>query len=625
MRKIWLLVACALMCRAQTSQLPAADVQLPLPEPYCPAYPKAVQAQWAAALQRDQLLMEFARTAAANKTRAQAITISIPQNNFIDQLLFTKMASDGVAPAPLTTDSEFLRRAYVDLNGRIPEPEQVVAFLADTTPNKRSKLIDQLLASDAYVSQFTLYFNNRFLVTRGSGSQVRLAGRNLFYNFLRDFVARDRPYNQFVQDMLSASGADDTAPGVNYFLRYFSQDQQLPPQDFWDDMTDYVTTQFMGFRTACISCHNGRGHLENINLFLAPKRRQQFWSTSAFFARMDFFQQGEQFDDVRFFLRDRSYGSYTGAVPVTNPGNRPQRVGADVTLPSFILNGANPTTANWRSDFVKLVTSDRQFARATVNYLWAYFFGTGIVDPPDGWDLVRVDPNNPPPAPWPIQNSQPALLEALTDAFINSNYSIKSVVRLIANSNAYQLSSRYDGTWNPAYVSYFARHNPRRLSAEELWDAIAIATQTEEPMNVAGFPGPVMYANQLPDPYEPWDNYNVQNFLTTLGRGNHTTIARDSSPTLLGLLFLMNQYDVVNRVGEAYGPYDPLNRATRIALQSIPDDEAIRQIYLATIARYPTDAEIAAVMAFRGTNPRWVWLPGTQWALINKLEFIFDN
>ena len=569
--------------------------------------------------------MEFARSRRPTPPRDGPISVSIPRANFIDKLLFDKMSADGVPPAPLTSDSEFLRRVFVDLTGRIPQPEKVVSFLTDTSPDKRSKLIDELLKSDAYISQFTLYFNNRFQVTRGYPSNVRLVGRNLFYSFLRDFVARDRPYNQFVKELLGAAGDADTVPGVNYYVRYVSQEEYNPPQDFWDDITDYVTTQFLGFRTACVSCHNGRAHLENINLFLAPKRRADFWSTSAFFSRTDFFLQGEQDYRYRYLLQDRSYGNYTGAVPVSNPGNRPQRMGADVTLPAWILNGANPSTLNWRSEFVNMITGDRQFARATVNYLWAYFFGTGIVDPPDGWDLARIDPNNPPPAPWPIQNSQPALLEALTDAFINSNYSIKTMVRLITNSNVYQLSSRYTGQWNSAYASDFARHSPRRLAAEELWDAIAIATQTEEPMNVAGFPNPVMYANELPDPYEPWDNYNVTNFLSTLGRGNYTTLARDSSPTLLGLLFLMNQYDVYNRVAEPYGPYSPINRATRVAASTLSDADAVRQIYLATLARYPTDQEIAAILAARGNNPRWVWLPRMQWALINKLEFIFDD
>jgi hypothetical protein len=617
-----------LVCSLSAVLWCAAQDRFPSPDTHCPSYPEALRSKWNAALEQ-QYAYRDARTQLLRSStgRRTAVRVNIPRNNLIDNYLFDKMSTDGVNPAPLTMDSEFLRRAYLDLNGRIPQPEQVVAFLNDSTADKRSRVIDQLLASDAYVSQFTLYFNNQFQVTRGYPSNVRVVGRNLFYNFLRDFVARDRPYDQFVREVLTAAGDADSVPGVNYFVRYVSQEEFNPPQDFWDDMTDYVTTQFLGARTACISCHNGRGHLENINLYLTPKRRTDFWNTSAFFARMDFFLQGEQDGGrYRYFLQDRNYGVYTGAVPITNPGNRPQRGGANVTKPTLIFTGESPATGSWRSEFVRLVTSNRQFARAAVNYLWAYFFGTGIVDPPDGWDLARIDPSNPPPDPWPLQNTQPQLLEALTDAFINSNYSIKTMVRLIANSNAYQLSSRYPtGQWNPAWASDFARHSPRRLSAEELWDAIAIATQTEEPMNVEGFDRPLMYANQLPDPSEPWENYNVTNFLSTLGRGNYTTIGRDSSPTLLGLLFLMNQYDVYQRVAEAYGQYTPINRATRAAVSSMADTDAVNQIYLATLARYPTEAEMTTIGAARGNNPRWVWLPRLQWALINKLDFIFNN
>ena len=134
-----------------------------------------------------------------------------------------------------------------------------------------------------------------------------------------------------------------------------------------------------------------------------------------------------------------------------------------------------------------------------------------------------------------------------------------------------------------------------------------------------------MYANELPDPYEPWDNGNVTAFLSSLGRGNHTTVDRDSSPTLLGLLFLMNQWDVYQRTAEATGPYTPVNRATRVAVMPVTDDEAVRQIFLATLARYPTTAEISAALAARGSNPRIIWLPRLQWALVNKLDFIFDN
>ena len=294
------------------------------PDPSCPSYPEALRAKWSAALERDSSLRNF--TLARKTAHPQAVPITLPRANFIDSLLFDKMAADGVNPAPSTNDAEFLRRVSIDLTGRIPQPQDVSAFLSDTTSGKRAKLIEKLLASDAYVSQFTLYYNNRFKVGRGYPSSVRLVGRNLFHNYLRDAVARDRPFNELAKEMLSAGGDPDSVAGVNYFVRYFSQLQGNPPQDFWDDMTDYVTTQFLGFRTACVSCHNGRGHLENINVFLTAKRRSDFWATSAYFARTSFFLQGEQdFGGYRYLLQDRSYGNYTGSVPLSNPGNRPQR------------------------------------------------------------------------------------------------------------------------------------------------------------------------------------------------------------------------------------------------------------------------------------------------------------
>ncbi len=110
-----------------------------------------------------------------------------------------------------------------------------------------------------------------------------------------------------------------------------------------------------------------------------------------------------------------------------------------------------------------------------------------------------------------------------------------------------------------------------------------------------------------------------------MGRGNFTTIVRDSSPTLLGLLFLMNQFDVFARTAEATGSFTPVNRATRVALSTLTDQDAIQEIYLATLSRLPTSSETAAAIESRGSTPRFIWLPRLQWALVNKLDFIFDN
>ena len=586
-------------------------------DPGCPRYPTAVRTELEESLALD-------REYAANARRARATGKSrlAQSGNFIDQLIGAKMSADGVTPAPRTTDAEFLRRVYLDLSGRIPSVAQAERFLSTEDPDKRTKLIEELLASSAYADQFALFFLNRFKVTR-SHESVSTEGRNVFYNFVREMVANDRPYDDFVRQLLTAAGEVDTSPGAQFFARWM--DVSGPIQDSWDDITDKITTTFLGYKTECVSCHNGRAHLEKINLHLSRRTRLEFWQMSAFLSRMHFVRLSD--DPIgfrpRIILVDRDYGSYSGAVPANNPGNRPARVGA-VVDPKFFSTGSEPNTGDWRLALAWMVTQDRQFARATANYLWSYFFASGIVDPPDAWDLSRVDPNRPPPSEWPLQNSHPELLEKLADYLIENGYRLKPLIRLIAQSDTYQLSSRYEGQWKPAYVRYFARHEARRLSAEQMYDSLITATNTVQPMTVLYPPGVVRYANQLADPTEPFTDFRVVDFLNQLGRGNWTTIDRTSEPTLLGLLYLMNDSQNVNRsLGLSNASVGVTNRVHEVDAAASDDVDAIRRIFLATLTRYPTEQE-AGVMLRRKSGPRYQWLSDLQWALLNKLDFAFN-
>ena len=544
------------------------------------------------------------------------------RSNFIDQRLFAKMAADNVKPAPVSSDAEFLRRVTLDLTGRIPTPEAAETFLNDTASDKRAKLIDSLLDSDAYSDQFTLFFLNKFRVSRNHES-ISVPARNTFYEFVRSFVQTDRPYDQFVREMLAANGEVDSQPGAQFFARWM--DVNGPIQDSWDDITDKITTTFLGFKTECVSCHNGRAHLEKINLWLTRRTREQFWQTSAFLSRMYYIRWS---DDVigfrpRIVLIDRDYGSYSGAVNPGNPGNRPPRTGA-VVDPEFILNRAKPRGDNWRQDLSRIVTEDKQFARATANHLWANFFGHGIVDPPEAWDFMRTDGKTPPPEGWPSQNAHPELLDDLADFFIRNNFQLKPLLRQIVSSDAYQLSSTYDGEWQPAYIRYFAKFEARRLSAEQLYDALTVATRTEQPMTVAGLAKALRYANQLPDATEPSTDFRVVDFLNQAGRGNWTTIDRSEEPTILGLLFSMNEAQVVQRsMGTSSAAISSRNQVLRIDAMPIPDEEAIRKMYLATLTRFPSDVETAAVLRYRN-GARAQWLSDLQWALLNKLDFTFN-
>ena len=591
-------------------------------DPGCPGYPAAVRADWDQALELDNAYRAFQKS-----RRAPLKTAALPsrRDSFIDNLLFDKMQADGVPPAEVASDSEFLRRVYLDLTGRIPQPADAAAFLNDSAPDKRSKLIAQLLGSRAFTDQFTLYFANKFEVTRGT-SNVGLSGRNVFYQFVRNFVERDRPYNEFINELLTATGDVDTVPGTQFFARNIAEDG--PIQDTWDNTTDVISTQLLGFRTLCISCHNGRGYLDRINVFLTRKTRQDFWQQSAFLSRMNFLRWSD--DTIGFrprtFVIERDYGNYAGAT--NTPGARPPRSNQNLD-PLWILGGdeVKNFSGSYREVMARTLVNDRQFARATVNFLWAYFFSSGIVDPPDAWDLARVDPSRPAPAGWPFQNAHPELLERLTDHFIASNYSIREMARLLTNSTAYQLSSQYNGEWKNAYTRYFARRNPRRLTAEELYDSIITATRTEAPMTVLGWDRPVTYANQLPDPTEPATDGGVVNLLTQFGRGNWLTVDTNNGPTLLGLLYSMNDAFVVNRtLGFTNAAITPANRVHQINAQASSDEEAIRQMFLATLTRYPTDSELAAALSFRTStrDTRNQWLSDIQWALLNKLDFIFN-
>lgn len=154
---------------------------------------------------------------------------ALPRANYVDDFLFHKMAADGVLPAPLTNDTEFLRRVTLDLTGRIPTPDEVRAFLADTRPDKRSKKIDALLSSDAFVDSFTLYWGNRFQVTSRYYNYIGLAGRTLFHALLRDFVKDDRSFRDLAPEPITATGASDRVGAVNFIVRGFQQGD--PVQD----------------------------------------------------------------------------------------------------------------------------------------------------------------------------------------------------------------------------------------------------------------------------------------------------------------------------------------------------------------------------------------------------------
>jgi hypothetical protein len=258
------------------------------------------------------------------------------------------------------------------------------------------------------------------------------------------------------------------------------------------------------------------------------------------------------------------------------------------------------------------------FSRNLANRIWKHFFGLGLVDPVDTLDPARLDPRNPPPAPWALQASHPVLLEQLAEEMERSWYNLRAFVRTVVESSAYQLSSRYGGEWKLDYVPLFARHYPRRLEGEEIHDAIVRATGGGAEYPVGGWTAPVAWAVQLPEPAEPRSNGRVAAFMNAFLRGNRDTQPRSQSGSILQQLALMNDPFVTNRVRLSASPV--LQQAGKL-----DDAGAIDLLFLSFLSRRPDAAERDKALAQLSAAPnRNAALEDLAWALANKVEFVFS-
>ena len=286
------------------------------------------------------------------------------------------------------------------------------------------------------------------------------------------------------------------------------------------------------------------------------------------------------------------------------------------------------------------MTGDFQFARATVNYIWAQLFGRGIVDPPDQFDPARLDAKNPPPAPWTLQPSNPELLDGLAKQFVSSGYDVKALLRTIAASDTYQLSSEYDETvWQPEWESLFARKLVRRLWGEELHDAVVVATNTLPVYTVPNFSndsavyganskgfGKISFAMQAPDVVNMPDGGGASSqFIDVFLRGNRDDAARKSEGSGLQALALMNDGFINNRI-HATGTGAAANFLAQL-LANYSDDPLVNQLYLRVLSRTPSDSEKKTALAGLtrgGAGQRRVNAEDLLWTLFNKLDFVFN-
>jgi hypothetical protein len=377
----------------------------------------------------------------------------------------------------------------------------------------------------------------------------------------------------------------------------------------------------MGMPFECISCHSGPGHLELVNSYLSTRERPEFWQNAAFFARASVRGSRQDDNSVRFTVGERERGEYLLNTSTGNKSPREPIPGeSEIVDPRFLFGGGPPLPGETRRQaFGRLLTADRQFARATVNYIWKELFHLGIVEPVDSFDISRLDPDNLQPGAV-LQPTHPVLLERLTDAFIDSSYDLRSLIRLIVTSSAYQFASVYTpGEWDEAWTPYFARHYAERLGAEVLLDAVTTATGIPASYRVEGF-GTLERAIKLPDPTESGGRRNPHGrMLDAFGRGDRDDNPRTNEGSILQALHLLNDELVTIRV-KASTPGSTVGRAIR----SGDENGIIDEIYLATLSRYPTEAERQLVVDALSTGAPVQVIEDLQFSLLNKLEFMFN-
>lgn len=572
----------------------------------------------------------FLRQAPAHAVEAE----SIPQRSFVDQEIFGKLIKARVPSAPLSSDSEFLRRIYLDLTGRIPSSEDIRAFLADSSPNKRNAVIDKLLYSVEFVDKWTMWMGDLLQNTSTLNSvnfNRNIQGRNAFFNYIRGAVAYEKSFKTIATEVITGRGNNYEDPTAAANFPMAGSTSMGPIQDTYDNMLVKSASTFLGLTYYdCVLCHNGRGHLDQISLWGSTATRAEAQGMAAFFARTRFTRYPENqvagvptsFMFNSYDVSDAATGTYD--LNTTN-GNRPNRlrIGNIVNLtPSYRETGAVPKDANWRAAFAQNLTADPLFARNLVNRLWKQMFNLGLVDPVDTLDPARLDAANPPAAPWTLQATHPELLDKLAKEFINQGYQLRPLLRLLAESSAYQLSSRYDAEWTPDLIPLFARHYPRRVEGEEVHDAIVRATGVLPSYTVQFWADRPSWAMQLPDPQEPRSDGTGLNFMNTFLRGNRDNQFRQQAGSAQQQLYLMNDSFVTNRVKVAAS-------AKLRALAAITNNsELIDETFLTFLSRYPTEYERSRALLFlaKATTPalRNTAVEDLAWVCINKVDFLFS-
>ena len=497
--------------------------------------------------------------------------VQLPVYNYIDQQVDAKLKKLKILTSELTTDAEFLRRVSLDLIGLPPTPDEVRAFLADPTDRrvKRSRWIDRLLARPEFVDHWTVKWGDLF---RNNRNFVGDKGVWAYQEWIRKSIAENKPYDQWVRELVTARGSTFENPAANFFR--IAKEPKVAME---------TTTQlFLGIRMVCTQCHDHP---------FEQWTQNQYYQMTAFFSAIGVKEGLDSQEEIVY----------------------PKRADTEVKHPKdgrlmkakFLFGNSDdiPQEGDRREALVRWLTSKNNpyFARAVANRVWSYFFGRGIIEPVDD---IRA--SNPP--------SNEPLLAALTKDLTDHNFDLKHLMRSIVNSRTYQLSF-HTNEWNRDDEVNFSHAQPRRLPAETLFDTLSVATGTQ--FRFKDLPKG-MRAQQFPDPV-----VGMGGFLDQFGRPPRQSVCeceRRGDVSLIQALSLLNGATVADAIA------DPEGRIARLVIEKTTDKKLVEELYLSALSRPPEPKEFQLGLSYLTSSPdRAEKAQDLMWALINSNAFLFNQ
>jgi hypothetical protein len=507
--------------------------------------------------------------------------------NLVDEAVNAQLRQLNLAPSPAADDATFLRRAFLDVAGILPKPEEVRAFLADNSPGKRDALIEKLLASPEFTDHWTYRWADIFLI---SGTQLRPEAVKAYYDWLRQAVERNVPWNKLVSELVTAKGESLQQGATNFFAVH-----QEP-----ETMAENVSQAFMGLSINCAKCHNHP---------LEKWTNDQYYAFANLFARVR--AKGWGGDPRSGDGKRTLYTVSTGDLLQPKSGRAQPAAPLDAPpLPDSEGSDRREALAEWLTS-----AQNPYFTRAIVNRVWAGFFGIGIVNPVD--DLRASNPA-----------SNEALMDALCRHLVEHGYNLKALMRLILQSATYQRSGE-TLPGNDADSRYFSRYYPRRMSAEVLSDAITAATGVpDEYTELLLEDG----SSQKTDAYPKGkralqlaDSSVKSYFLKTFGRNQRAITCeceRSNQPSIVQALHLSNGNTLNGKLASKDGVIEGL------FAKKLSPVEWVETAYLRCLGRAPKPSELethASLLAAAPAAELRAAVEDLFWALLTSREFLFQH